>query len=78
MRAMGMFLRRKNWNHRRHHQQLRCTRPSDLETTLVSHQIFPTPSLHPPVIQINVYGLVVMGQGEGGILALSWGWCSLN
>jgi len=53
-------------------------RPPDLKITLVFHQIFPTPSLHPPVTQINVYGLVVMGQGEGGILALSWGWCSLN
>jgi len=29
-------------------------RPSDLETTLVFHQILPTPSLFPTVIQINV------------------------
>jgi len=26
----------------------------------------------------RIYGLVAMGQGEGGILTLSWGWCYTN
>jgi len=26
----------------------------------------------------RIYGLLVMGQGKGGILTLSWGWCYMN
>jgi len=26
----------------------------------------------------RIYGLLVMGQGKGGILTLSWGWCYTN
>jgi len=26
----------------------------------------------------RIYGLLVMGQGEGGILTLSWGWYYMN
>jgi len=26
----------------------------------------------------RIYGLVAMGQGEGGILTFSWGWCYTN
>ena len=89
MRAMDMFLCRKNWNHCRHHQQLLMyapiVRPSDLEAIL-----------GPPRFSLDtsdslafsdrdsdqcfsrIYGLLVMGQGKGGILMLSWGWCYMN
>ena len=26
----------------------------------------------------RIHGLLVMGQGKGGILTLSWGWCYMN
>jgi len=50
-------------------------RPSDLETTLNTSDSFTFSDRDSDQRPGGVYGLVVMGQGEGGILVLSWG-CS--
>ena len=72
MRAMGkldMFLHRKNWSPSSTTMLYNPTvRPSDLETILNTSDSFTSSDRDSDQRPGIVYGLVVMGQGKGGIL----------